>query len=181
VMIVIFSILAAFISPILISFFLPQTITLVVPYLNIILFFILFLLLPIILGIMIKKLIASLAKRLSNIFALIGTVAFAAMIVETLSTRRLAISQQNLIIMLIMLLFILLTMLIGWMMGGPNKKDRQALTIITSMRNLAICLAIAVKTMPEAKVIIPLIALGALMVFPNMLFTVFLLLRNRKK
>jgi BASS family bile acid:Na+ symporter len=171
--VLILSVLAAFISPYLISFFLPKGIVLVIPYWRMLLFLTVFLFLPMLLGILVQYRVAEFAYKISKLFAWLGTIAFVAMIIFTLETRREAISAHALQIVLIMLLFIFLTMLIGWLMGGPERKDRQALTIITSMRNVAICLVIAMETMPQAKVITPLVALSALMVFPNMLFTLF--------
>lgn len=178
-MVLMLSVLAAFISPYLISFFLPKGVVLVIPYCRMLLFLTVFLFLPILLGILVKYKLSEFADKMSKISALLGTVAFVAMIVLTLGVRRAAISAYMLEIILIMLLFIFFTMLIGWVMGGPKRKDRQVLTIVTSMRNVAICLVIAMETMPQAKVITPLVALSALMVFPNMLFTIFAIFRNR--
>lgn len=174
------SILAVFISPFLISFFLPKGVVLIIPYLEILLFLVVFLLLPLIIGIIIHHKLTESTHKISKFFALLGTIAFVTMIILTLGVRRTAISAHMLEIVLIMLLFIFLTMLVGWLMGGPERKTRQVLTIVTSMRNIAICLAIAMETIPDAKVITPLVALGALMIFPNMLFTVFTAIRNRK-
>ena len=179
VIILLLSLSAAFISPLLISFFLPNNIILIVPYANILIFFILFLFMPMLLGI-ISKIIIKKIHLLSRFFALIGTLSFLGMIAFTFGTRRMAISAHAIYVIGIMLLFIVLTMFIGWMMGGPKKSDRQALTIMTSMRNLAICLAIAMKTMPDARTITSMVSLGALMIFPNMLFTLFVTLRARK-
>ena len=132
------------------------------------------------LGMLSRYKFALASHKSSKFFALLGTIAFVTMIVITLGERQEAISTHASQIIFTMLLFIILTMFVGWFMGGPKKKTRQVLTIVTSTRNAAICLAIAMKTMPEAKLITPLIALSALMIFPNMLFTLFSAIKNRK-
>ncbi len=173
------SLLAIFISPVLMTFFIPKSVVLAIPYLELFVFLLVFMLLPIVLGVLIHHKIALIANKLSKLFSLLGTLAFVLMIVLTLAVRKVSISAHALEIIIVMLFFIFIMMLIGWLMGGPERKTRQVLAIITSMRNVALCLVVAMETAPQAKVITPLVALGALMVFPNMLFTLFSIIRDK--
>lgn len=175
------SILAILFSPLLLPYFVPVGIDLSISYGNLFLFFLLFLLAPLFIGILMHYYLSQLAKKIARIFAVLGTMAFITMIILTLGIRQLTLSSHTVDVIIIMLLFIVLTMLTGWLMGGPEKKDRQLFTIITSMRNVAICLAIVMETAPTANVITPLIALSALMVLPNMVLTLIIVTINKIK
>ncbi|MGD9108263.1 MAG: bile acid:sodium symporter [Gammaproteobacteria bacterium] len=175
-----FTIYTLFISPLLITLFTPSNIILNFPYLNMFIILVLLILLPLFAGIFLQYKKIKIINAIGKISALIGTVAFLGMIIETFDMRGLAIKAHSIKIIIAMLIFILGSMLIGWLMGGPNKNDRKALAIVTSMRNVAIALLMAVETIPTAKVITPLIALGALMVLPNMLFTLITLIFSKK-
>jgi len=78
-------------------------------------------------------------------------------------------------------LFILLTMLIGWLMGGPKKGTRQVLASASSMRNAALALLIVTNAFPNMDYEVPVVAFSALMVLPNMVFTIIMMIWNRKQ
>jgi BASS family bile acid:Na+ symporter len=65
--------------------------------------------------------------------------------------------------------FILISMLIGWLLGGPRKFTRPVLATASSMRNVALALAIAVRSFDLA-VLTPLVAFFAIMVPLNLLY-----------
>lgn len=62
-------------------------------------------------------------------------------------------------------------MLIGWILGGPQKFTRPVLATATSMRFIALCLAIAIRSFDSA-VLTPLVAFASIMVTANLLFMV---------
>lgn len=64
-------------------------------------------------------------------------------------------------------------MVIGWLSGGPQDGTRRVLVVSTSMRNVALCLAIAWKSFPGRNVDVPVIAISAMMLPPNFLFTLY--------
>jgi len=175
------SVLAIFISPWLITLFLPNGIELIIPHQKILLVLTVFLLMPLIVGIVIQHKIPAIANKVAIFFTLAGACAFVGMIILTLGLRKTALAMHNRETIGVMLLFILLAMFIGWLMGGPERKDRQVLAIVSSMRNVALCLAIAMESMPAAKVVTPIVAFGALMIFPNLLFTIFANIWNKKR
>lgn len=72
----------------------------------------------------------------------------------------------------ITLLFIVTVILIGWFLGGPKKGNREVLATASSMRNIALRMAIVLTSFPNQGVEAPLIAFVALMIPVNMLFTV---------
>jgi len=64
-----------------------------------------------------------------------------------------------------------LLMLIGWLLGGPRKFTRPILATSSSMRNIALALAIAIRSFDDPAVLTPLMAFMAVMVPANLLFT----------
>ncbi len=54
------------------------------------------------------------------------------------------------------------------------------MVIGTSMRNAAICLLIAQKSFPDTGVEVVVVAFSALMVPPNMLFTLYEIIKNKR-
>lgn len=170
-----------FISPFLIIFFIKENVLLNMPYLKILMFSTLFMFFPLIFGILMRVKQIKFGSSIATFSSLIGTTAFIAMIIATMDMRSIAIAAHSLKIAMMMLIFIAGSMLIGWLMGGPEKKDRTVLTIITGMRHVAIALFITMEILPTAKIIQPLTALGALMVLPNMLFTLSALFWRRQR
>jgi len=82
--------------------------------------------------------------------------------------------------LLYMFIFIIISMAVGWFMGGPAKETRPVLATVTGMRHVVLCLIIALNTFPDPAVQAPLLAFSALMVPPNMLLTVYMVIRSRK-
>jgi BASS family bile acid:Na+ symporter len=59
---------------------------------------------------------------------------------------------------------------IGWLLGGPEVRNRKVLAISTSMRNVGICLPIAANYFPGTDVVVPLLAFSGISIPMNMLF-----------
>lgn len=164
--------LSIFISPLLISLFLPSGMSLVVPYARAFWFVLLFLLLPLVVGILLHEKAEPLALKLAKPLSLFGTLCFIAVIILTMSARKEAQAVAGSQTQGIMLLFIIIVILIGWFLGGPQKSNREVLATASSMRNIALCMAIVLTSFPNKGVEAPLIAFVALMIPVNMLFTV---------
>jgi predicted Na+-dependent transporter len=73
---------------------------------------------------------------------------------------------------LAMLLLLLLSMLIGWLISGPDRESRRVLAISTGMRSVVVVLYVARYCFPGTNVyMIPIVYLS-LMVPTNLLFQV---------
>jgi BASS family bile acid:Na+ symporter len=173
--------LSIFISPLLMSLFLPADIPLVVPYARAFWFIVLFLLLPMGLGVLLRERADRLADRLFKPIALIGTLAFVAFVVLTLSARQAATAALGSGEVEAMLGFVVATMIAGWLGGGPDRETRQVLASASSMRNAALCLAIVADNLPNSGVEIPLVAFSALMIPPNLIFLIGTLVLNKRR
>ncbi len=170
-----------FISPLIITFFLPKAINFTIPYFKAFWFIVLFLLLPMMIGMLVYDRYKNIANKLAKPSAIVGTLAFITFIVITLEERQTAMKSLGLEVLSLMVLFILLTMLIGWLMGGPRKGTRQILASASSMRNAALALLIVTNAFPNMNYEVPVVAFSALMVLPNMIFTIIMMIRNKKQ
>jgi len=100
-------------------------------------------------------------------------ICFIAATVLMLSTRSAATREIGMIGILAILLLVIGSMFIGWVMGGPDLSTQRVLAVNTGMRNVVICLAIAVRSFPGTDVVTPLVAFSALMLPPNLVFTIY--------
>ena len=175
------SFLAVFLSPVLLEFALPGDISVVVPYGRTLLFIVAFLLLPLVLGMVVSSRVEGVAGKLSKLCGLISAVVFVVVMVLIAGARKEAMNAVGKEALLCMLLFIVLSMAAGWYMGGPTKETRPVLATVTGMRNVALCLLIALKTFPDPAVQTPLVAFSALMVPPSMLYTLYWVIRSKRK
>jgi bile acid:Na+ symporter, BASS family len=163
------SFLSVFISPFLIALTLPKGMTLTVPYGKALLFVSLFMLLPLVLGILVQGAAGTAAGKLAGPVALVGTLAFIGAMVKLLTLTKWAKEAMGKMGLISIFVFILISMLIGWLLGGPRKFTRPVLATASSMRNGALCLAIAIRSFDLA-VLTPLVAFFAIMVPANLLY-----------
>jgi predicted Na+-dependent transporter len=69
-------------------------------------------------------------------------------------------------------LLILGAWVVGWLMGGPEIRNRKVLAISSSMRNVGVCLPIASNYFAGTDVAIPILAFSGIMIPMNMVFAV---------
>lgn len=176
------SLLAVFLSPLLLAAAMPAEVAVVAPYARAFSFLLLSLVLPMVLGMAVCAKAPAVAPRLAKGLGLVSVVLFVVLLVLLLAPRKAAIQQIGGQAVGLLLLFVLLSMLVGWLLGGPGTGTRQVLASATSMRNVPLALAIAVRTFPDATALLPaLIAFSALMLPPNLIFTLACLIHNKRQ
>jgi BASS family bile acid:Na+ symporter len=111
------------------------------------------------------------ASRLILPLGLLATVAFLFLMSETRLVRRQAfIAIHGRGTVLAMFLLLIVSMLIGWLIGGPDPETRRIVATSTGMRNVIVVLYIARYCFPGTNVyMIPIVYLS-LMVPTNLLF-----------
>jgi bile acid:Na+ symporter, BASS family len=168
---VLLTFLSIFISPALIALAIPKGMPLTVPYGRAILFVALFMLLPLVLGLLVHGLARPAAGKLAGPVSLIATLAFVGAMIKLLNITKWAKGAMGTTGLLSILVFILISMLIGWLLGGPRKFTRPVLAASSSMRNIALALAIAIRSFDDPAVLTPLVAFLAIMVPSNLVFS----------
>jgi BASS family bile acid:Na+ symporter len=68
------------------------------------------------------------------------------------------------------ILLILGSWVVGWLLGGPEIRNRKVLAISSSMRNVGVCLPIASNYFAGTEVFIPMLAFSGIMIPMNMVF-----------
>jgi BASS family bile acid:Na+ symporter len=175
------TLLSIAVTPILIKIFLPLETGLNLPFMRIILFVLLYLLLPLVVGFGIRSGSEKTAKGLGKIMLIVSNISFVATILLTSAVKKEAMGAVGTTTLLAMLAFIIFSMIIGWWMGGPGKGDRRVLAIATNMRNAGLSLLVAMRMFPESGADVGVIAFMGLMVPPNMLFTVYHSVKERRR
>ncbi len=102
---------------------------------------------------------------------ILATVVFVFLMWETRLARReaiYAIAGRGTI--LAMFLLLILSMLIGWLIGGPDPESRRVLATSTGMRSVIVVLYVARYCFPGTNVYMVPIAYLSLMVPTNLLF-----------
>lgn len=174
------SVVAIFATPLTAELMLPVHTPVSLPYLRVIQVLLMYLFLPLLVGFAVQRLSGRVAHVLSNPVSLCGTLSFIAMIILTMAMKKQSVRAIGGSGMASMLILILVSMVIGWVLGGPDKNNRRALATGTSMRNAALCLLIAQKSFPDTGVDVVVVAFSALMVPPNMLFTLYEIIKNKR-
>jgi BASS family bile acid:Na+ symporter len=133
----------------------------------------LYVLVPLLAGLALNRWANPIALRLRKPLSACAGVSFVLVTVLTMGLKSAATKQIGMNGLLAMLLLIAASMVIGWMLGGPDRGTRRVLTVNTSMRNVALALAIASRSFPGADVDVGVLAFSALMLPPNVLFTIY--------
>ena len=107
-------------------------------------------------------------------------MAFVVTVILLMSWRKQAVASLKAADLAAMLVFILGAMVLGWFLGGPAKETRIILTTASSMRNAALALMITISSFPGSAAGVAVIAFSMLMIPPNMLFTVYHIVQNRR-
>ncbi len=131
----------------------------------------LYIALPLCAGLWAARRAPKIAPRLVLPLGVLASVVFSVLMWETRLLRREAFnSVRGRGTILAMLLLLLLSMLIGWLIGGPDRESRRVLATSTGMRNVIVVLYVARYCFPGTSVfMIPLVYLS-LMVPTNLLF-----------
>jgi BASS family bile acid:Na+ symporter len=65
---------------------------------------------------------------------------------------------------------VLVSWAVGWLLGGPEVRNRKVFAISTSMRNVGVGLPIAASYFPDTDVFVPLLAFSSISIPMNFLF-----------
>ena len=131
----------------------------------------LYIALPLCAGVWVARRAPKIVPRLVLPLGLLATVAFMFLMWETHLMRRQAFNAiRGGGTVLAMFLLLLLSMLIGWLIGGPDRETRRILATASGMRSVIVVLYIARYCFPGTNVfMIPLVYLS-LMMPTNLLF-----------
>jgi BASS family bile acid:Na+ symporter len=141
------------------------------PILNLVASIVLYIALPLCAGLWAARRAPKIAPRLVLPLEILATVVFVFLMWETRLARREAFDAiRGRGTILAMLLLLLLSMLIGWLIGGPDPESRRVLATSTGMRSVIVVLYVARYCFPGTNVYMVPIVYLSLMVPANLLF-----------
>jgi len=140
-----------------------------------------YLLLPLLAGFALHHWAAGLAGMLRRPITLCATLSFPAVILLTMGVKSAATRAIGGRALAAMLLLVLGGMVIGWLLGGPETATRRVLATSTGMRNVMVALLIAFTSFPGSDVDLAVLAFSAVMVPPNLIFTIYHGILDRRR
>ena len=131
----------------------------------------LYIALPLCAGVWAVRCAPKIAPRLELPLGLLATLVFLFLMWETRLVRRQALDAiRGRGTVLAMLLLLFLSMMIGWLIGGPDRETRRVLATSTGMRSVIVVLYIARYCFPGTNVYMVPVVYLSLMVPTNLLF-----------
>ncbi len=176
----ILTIVALVVSPVLVRGVAIIETSYKLPYARLITLIVVLLVLPLLAGFAAEATAPVAARRAQKPIIILSNVLFIASVIVPMALKKGAVREIGGKSVAVMLILILGSMVIGWLMGGPDKGSRQVLTITTSMRNVGLALLVGLAAFPGRAVYIAVLAYMLLMVPPNAVFTIYHGIKSRR-
>jgi bile acid:Na+ symporter, BASS family len=167
-------------TPLIAELILPAQTRLSVPYDRVATVALLYMVVPGLIGIAMQRW-GEEAAMIGKVAFISARVFFLAWAILVTAEQSRAVRQLGIPTLAAMLLLIIGSMIIGWLLGGPQRENRRILATATSMRNVALCAVIAVESFPGTKVDIAIVAFSALMVTPNLVLAFYENYRKKRR
>ena len=166
----VFCLLAILITPVLVLLFFYREGAGKLPFAWLILLLLLLIVVPALVGRALQRLIPQHAPKVGLWLGRLSIVIFiiAAVAAGRYKTPAVKLMGTNGIVAIVLL--ILCAWGVGWLMGGPEIRNRKVLAISSSMRNVGVCLPIASNYFVGTEVFIPMLAFSGIMIPMNMVF-----------
>jgi len=166
----VFCLLAILITPALVLLFFYRAGAGELPFAWLILMLLLLIVVPALVGRTLQRLIPQQAPTLGLWLGRLSILIFiiAAVAAGRYKTPAVKLMGTNGIVAIVVL--ILCAWGVGWLMGGPEIRNRKVLAISSSMRNVGVCLPIASNYFAGTEVFIPMLAFSGIMIPMNMVF-----------
>jgi BASS family bile acid:Na+ symporter len=167
-----FCLLAILITPLLVYLLFPREGAGRLPFGRLTMMLLLLIVAPLIIGRALQKFIPGHAPRLGLWLGRFSIVIFivAAMMAGRYKSPAIKLMGSEGIAAIVVL--ILGAWAVGWLLGGPEVRNRKVLAISSSMRNVGVCVLIASNYFSGTDVSIPLLAFSGIMIPMNMVFAV---------
>jgi predicted Na+-dependent transporter len=163
-------VVAVLLTPALVALLFPAVGEGRLPLAYLILLFLLLVGMPLLVGRAWQQLAPEAAPKLGRLLGVLSILLF---IVATLAAGKYkspaikAISAREITAIVTL---VLASWAVGWLLGGPEVRNRKVLAISTSMRNVGVCFPIAVSYFPHTAVVVPILAFSGISIPMNMLF-----------
>ena len=169
-LLIVLSVLAILITPLLLHWFFPGSVSESGSLERFVVLLLLVVGVPLLIGRALQRLMPAIAPTLGR---LLGAVSIVIFIIAALASGKYKMPAIKALggrgIGAIVLLTIV-SWFIGWVLGGPEIKNRKVLAISTAMRNFGVCLPLAVYYFSGTEVIASILAFSGISIPMNMIF-----------
>jgi bile acid:Na+ symporter, BASS family len=166
----VFCLLAILITPMFVYLFFPREGAGRLPFGWLTMMLLLLVVAPLIVGRVLQKLIPDQAPTLGLWLGRLSIVIFIIAAVTAGRYKSPAIKLMGTNGIAAIVLLILGAWAVGWLLGGPEIRNRKVLAISSSMRNIGVCVPIASNYFTGAEVTVPMLAFSGIMIPMNMVF-----------
>ena len=144
------------------------------PFVRIILLLLLLLVVPLYVGRALQQFAPAVAPKLGRLLGVLSIVLFivANVLINQYKPATLKAISTGEVAAIVSL--VLVSWAVGWLLGGPEVRNRKVFAISTSMRNVGVCLPIAASYFPQTDVFVPLLAFSSISIPMNMVFALIL-------
>ena len=169
-LLLVFCLLAILVTPVLILVFFRREGAGSLPFGWLIMLLLLLIVLPLIVGRLLQKLFPEHAPKLGLWLGRLSIVIFVIAALTAGKYKSSAIKLMGMNGIAAIVLLILGSWVVGWLLGGPEIRNRKVLAISSSMRNVGVCLPIASSYFTGTEVTVPMLAFSGIMIPMNMVF-----------
>jgi len=166
----VFCLLAIMITPLLVLLFFPREGAGKLPFAWLIMMMFLLIVLPALVGRGLQMLIPQHAPKIGLWLGRLSIVVFIIAALTAGRYKSAAIKLTGTYGIAAIVFLILASWVVGWLLGGPEIRNRKVLAISSSMRNVGVCLPIATNYFAGTDVSIPMLAFSGLMIPMNVVF-----------
>jgi len=169
-LLLVFCLLAILITPLFVYLFFSKEGSGRLPFGWLTMMLLLLIVVPLVVGRMLQKIIPEQAPKLGLWLGRLSIVIFiiAAVMAGKYKSPAIKLMGTNGIAAIVLL--ILGAWVVGWLMGGPEIRNRKVLAIASSMRNAGVFLPIASNYFAGTEVTVPILAFSGIMIPMNMVF-----------
>ncbi len=168
-LLILLSIVAVLFTPTLSEWLFPPG-TGRVPFVWLLMLLLVLIIAPLLVGRALQRLMPEIAPKLGRF---LGTLSIVIFIIGAVSTGRYktpAVKSMGVEGLVAIIALTAGAWIIGWLLGGPEIRNRKVFAISTSMRNVGVCFPIAVNYFPGTEVVAPILAFSGISIPMNMLF-----------
>jgi BASS family bile acid:Na+ symporter len=171
-LLIVLVVLAVFITPLLLVGLFSKVATAEGVFRELVVLFLLLVALPLFIGRGLQRLMPDIALKLGQLLGTLSIVIFIIAALASSKHKRLAIEAIGLDGIVAIVLLTIASWIVGWLMGGPEIRNRKVLAISTAMRNVGVCFPLAANYFPGTEVLAPILAFSGISIPMNMVFAI---------
>jgi predicted Na+-dependent transporter len=171
-LLIVLALLAVLITPLLLACFFPERTSEGRVFGRLVLLLLLLIAVPYLIGRVVQRLMPDAAPKLGRFLGLLSIVIFIITALASSKYKRPAIEALGAKGIVAIVVLTIVSWVVGWLLGGPEIRDRKVLAISTAMRNFGVCFPLAMNYFPGTEVLAPILAFSGISIPMNMVFAV---------